>query len=111
MALPHGATGSLGPTFVSARAVALAVRPPYTLALLRAIAIRPEVTFARLRYLLGGDRPSQTAHQTLSCACAVRTLARQGWYPKGGSTEAGASASQPPTYPVHAAPRSNIRLQ
>ena len=27
-----------------------------------------EQTFERLRYLLGGDRPSQTAHQTLSPA-------------------------------------------
>ena len=25
-----------------------------------------EGTFGRLRYFLGGDRPSQTAHQTLS---------------------------------------------
>ena len=25
-----------------------------------------EGTFERLRYILGGDRPSQTAHQTLS---------------------------------------------
>ena len=28
--------------------------------------MRPEVTIARLRYSLGGDRPSQTAHLTLS---------------------------------------------
>ena len=27
---------------------------------------RAEVTFERLRYLLGGDRPSQTAHLTVS---------------------------------------------
>ena len=27
-----------------------------------------EGTFGRLRYFLGGDRPSQTAHQTLSLA-------------------------------------------
>ena len=27
---------------------------------------QPEETFARLRYLLGGDRPSQTAHLILS---------------------------------------------
>ena len=27
---------------------------------------RAEVTFGRLRYLLGGDRPSQTAHLTVS---------------------------------------------
>ena len=31
-----------------------------------AVSIRAEGTFARLRYLLGGDRPSQTTHQTLS---------------------------------------------
>ncbi len=36
---------------------------PYTL---HAIANRAEGTFERLRYNLGGDRPSQTAHLTLS---------------------------------------------
>ena len=30
------------------------------------VSIQPEGTFGRLRYLLGGDRPSQTARQTLS---------------------------------------------
>ena len=30
------------------------------------ISIHRKRTFARLRYYLGGDRPSQTAHQTLS---------------------------------------------
>ena len=34
----------------------------------RVIAIHAEVTFERLRYFLGGDRPSQTAHHTLSLA-------------------------------------------
>jgi hypothetical protein len=29
---------------------------------LRVVSIHPEPTFGRLRYLLGGDRPSQTAH-------------------------------------------------
>ena len=33
---------------------------------LQAISIRLEPTFASLRYSLGGDRPSQTTHQTLS---------------------------------------------
>ena len=33
---------------------------------LRLISDQPEGTFERLRYSLGGDRPSQTAHQTLS---------------------------------------------
>ena len=36
----------------------------------RLISIQPEGTFGRLRYLLGGDRPSQTAHQALSPANA-----------------------------------------
>ena len=30
----------------------------------RLVSNQPEGTFARLRYFLGGDRPSQTAHQT-----------------------------------------------
>jgi hypothetical protein len=32
----------------------------------RLVSNQPEGTFARLRYFLGGDRPSQTAHQALS---------------------------------------------
>src|SRR3712207_4456671 len=63
MALPRGATGSLRPTFVSARAVALAVRRACAFALAGPMSDRPEPTVARLRYALGGDRPSQTARQ------------------------------------------------
>ena len=33
MALPHGTTGSLAPTFVSVRPVSLTVKLPYTLTL------------------------------------------------------------------------------
>ncbi len=39
---------------------------PFCLCTLRLISNQPEGTFARLRYLLGGDRPSQTAHLKLS---------------------------------------------
>jgi hypothetical protein len=35
---------------------------PFYLCALRTIANRAEGTFALLRYILGGDRPSQTAH-------------------------------------------------
>ncbi len=66
MAFPHSATGSLSPTFVSARIVSLAVKLPYAFTLFRAVSIRTEGTFGRLRYLLGGDRPSQTALLILS---------------------------------------------
>src|SRR5918995_1441835 len=41
---------------------------PLCLYALRTISNRAEGTFARLRYVLGGDRPSQTAHLTLSPA-------------------------------------------
>nr|CBX28563.1 hypothetical protein N47_G38870 [uncultured Desulfobacterium sp.] len=34
----------------------------------RLVSNQPEGTIARLRYSLGGDRPSQTTHQTLSFA-------------------------------------------
>ena len=66
MALPLGTTGSLSPTFVPARPVCLAVKLPSAFTLFRAISVRAEGTFGRLRYSLGGDRPSQTARQTLS---------------------------------------------
>ena len=39
---------------------------PFCLYTLRAISVRTEGTFGRLRYSLGGDRPSLTAHLTLS---------------------------------------------
>ena len=41
---------------------------PLCLCTLRAVTNRAEGTFGRLRYPLGGGRPSQTAHQTLSPA-------------------------------------------
>ena len=40
---------------------------PFCLCTLRTISDRSEGTFGRLRYILGGDRPSQTAHLTMSC--------------------------------------------
>ena len=66
MAFPFTTTGSLSPTFVSARLVSLAVNPPSAFTLFHAISNRTEVNFGRLRYLLGGDRPSQTTRLTLS---------------------------------------------
>ena len=66
MAFPFTTTGSLSPTFVSARYVYLSVKPPSAFTLFRAISVRTEETFGRLRYSFGGDRPSQTARLTLS---------------------------------------------
>ena len=39
---------------------------PLCLYTLRLVSNQPEGTFARLRYILGGDRPSQTTHQAVS---------------------------------------------
>ena len=58
--------GSLTPTFVTARSVDLAVRLSFAFTLKSMVSIHAERTFERLRYLLGGDRPSQTARLTMS---------------------------------------------
>src|SRR5664279_729780 len=47
------------------------------------IANQAEGTFGRLRYILGGDRPSQTTHLTLSSARIHGTLLEI-QYTKGG---------------------------
>ena len=74
-----------------------------------------EGTFERLRYSFGGDRPSQTAHLTLSSpqihGMAVRISISKGWYPNVDSTKANALASKSPTYPVHLKLKLNIKLQ
>ena len=66
MALPYRTTGSLRPTFVPARLVGLAVKRAFAFYTLRVISDHAERTFVLLRYSLGGDRPSQTTHHTLS---------------------------------------------
>ena len=58
---------------------------PLCLCTLRMISNHSEGTFGRLRYLLGGDRPSQTAHLTLSPTplkgCGLEFQYRQGGIP------------------------------
>src|SRR3954469_13101908 len=68
MALPLATAGSLTPAFAPARPVSLAVKLPCCVCTLRTISTRTEGTFARLRYILGGDRPSQTTRLTLFTA-------------------------------------------
>ena len=50
---------------------------------LRTISDRTERTFERLRYFLGGDRPSQTAHLTVS-QDQIQGLWLESQYYKGG---------------------------
>ncbi len=108
----HRITRSWFPICSTYRSHSQASFCPYTLC---AIANRAELTFELLRYFLGGDRPSQTAHLALSRALlqgvAVRHLTVQGWYFKGGSPSPGRDGSSPPTYPTHAQPEANTKLQ
>ena len=114
MALPRRTTGSLWPTFVSARLVSLAVRQAYAIALDDrfptglSLPSRASVTLweatapVKLPTMRCPDRGSRDA---------VRHPCREGWYFKGGSTRAGARASKPTTYPTHADTNASAKLQ
>ena len=69
---------------------------------LQVISIHLEGTFGRLRYLLGGDRPSQTPHQAGSSDCdGVRAEIREERYFKVDSTRTSVRVSKSPAYPTH----------
>ena len=69
---------------------------------LQVISIHLEGTFGRLRYLLGGDRPSQTAHLAGSPDfVGVRTKITEERYFKVDSTLTSVKASKSPAYPTH----------
>ena len=57
MAFPFNSTGSLSPTFVSARYVYLPVKLPSAFTLFCAISVRTEGTFGRLVTLLEATAP------------------------------------------------------
>ena len=114
MALPRGTTGSLCPSFDSARLVGLTVRLAYAIAL-------------DDRFPTGLSPPSYASVTlweatapvklpAMRCPgpgsrAAVRQPYRQGWYFKDGSTRAGARASKPTTYPTHADTNASAKLQ
>jgi hypothetical protein len=66
----------------------------------RPIAIRPEGTVGRLRYLLGGDRPSQTPNQPLS----PPWLHRRGLGARPGQSGISPPAPPPPRGRAHSLP-------
>ena len=113
MALPCGTTGSLTPTFVSARNVSLAVKLPYAFALngwfpisLRE-PLRASVTF----WEATAPVKLPTRHCLLSgLPMRVRDLKKQGWYFKGDSSPTGVGGSLSPTYPAHAVSNPNVKL-
>ena len=75
------------------------------------MSIRAKGTFERLRYSLGGDRPSQTAHQTLSpyrVTAKIRNTITKGWYFTDAAHQMWYTA---PTYPTQLQQQSNVKLQ
>src|SRR3990172_208581 len=115
MALPYGTTGSLSPTFVSARHIRLTVKHPSTFALdarlptgLR-VPLDSSVTF--LEETAPVKLPNWKCPLPGFTGNSVRTKICPGWYFKVGSTDAGAPASTPPTYPTQNISQPNTSLQ
>jgi hypothetical protein len=111
MALPCGTTRSLRPAFAPARGVPLAVKPAYAFTLDGWFPLslsRPSRASVTL-----WEATAPVKLPTMQCPgpiVAVRRQRQQGWYFKGGSPEASAPGSQPPTYPTHATPSVTTKL-
>ncbi len=106
--------GITKPCFRTSSSCLSRCQAPFRLYAPRRVSIPPEGTFGRLRYLLGGDRPSQTAHLSPSphrITARVSAKVQTGWYFNVGSTEPASPASQPPTYPTQSIPRRYDKLQ
>ena len=85
---------------------------PLYLCALQTISNRLEGTFGRLRYSFGGDRPSQTTHQTLSLELCleVRSPNFPGWYFTVASIKPKSLTSMAPTYATQESPNTHVRL-
>src|SRR5438093_7875495 len=99
MALPLRTTGSLGPTFVPARLVGLAVKPASALTLVArfpTVLSRPSSASVTVWEATAPVKlPTWHCPQPGSRA-QVRTPAQSGWYLNDGSTDTGVPASKPP---------------
>src|SRR2546430_12365193 len=112
MTRPHGITGSLPPTFVPARAVALAVRRPFAFALFVRL---PTALRAPLRASVTiSGRPPQSNYPPATVRAVVsgrvRSSTKQGWYFTVGSPKAKTLGSSPPTYATQVMQTINGRL-
>ena len=74
---PQRNTGSLWPTFIPAWQVCLTVKLIYVITLNKQFTCL-ELVFVHPRYFLGGDRPSQTTHYTLSYKISYKQNLK--WY-------------------------------
>ena len=108
MALPFRTTGSLEPTFLSARLVSLAVKLSYALALNSWFPISLREPLRASVTLWEATAPVKLpASHCLGpgSRVAVRTSGTSGWYFKVDSTGASAPVSKSPTYPTQIFPK------
>lgn len=113
MALPLGTTGSLWPSFDSARRVSLAVRQAYAIALDERFPTAlspPSRASVTVWEATAPVKLPATQGPGPRSGVAVRHQAEQGWYLKGGSTGTGVPASKPTTYPAHVVPDASVKL-
>ena len=109
MALPCGTTGSLCPTFVSARLVGLTVKHPYAIALYARLPSVLRVPLEASVTLLEATTPVKLP--TKHCPrLRVRVPTNKGWYFKDDSTTPSDAASKSPTYPTHYLSEINVKL-
>ena len=109
MALPCGTTGSLCPTFVSARLVGLTVKHPYAIALYARLPSVLRVPLEASVTLLEATTPVKLP--TTHCSpFEVRPRTNEGWYFNNDSPNPSESGSQSPSYPTHPLPRVNTKL-
>ena len=109
MALPCGTTGSLCPTFVSARLVGLTVKHPYAIALYARLPSVLRVPLEASVTLLEATTPVKLP--TKHCPpFGVRLQINKGWYFKDDSTTPSEAASMSPTYPTHQLSNTNVKL-
>ena len=110
MALPYRTTGSLCPSFDPVRLVGLTVKQAYAIALhvrlpsVLSLPLKASVTF------LEATTPVKLPVKQCPPLGGVRHRIQKGWYFNVGSTDAGAAASKPPTYPTHPVPNVNVKL-
>ena len=113
MALPLGTTGSLWPSFDSARLVSLAVRLAYAIALderFPTALSQPSRASVTVWEATAPVKLPATQGPGTGSRSAVRHQECEGWYLKGGSTGTGVPASKPTTYPAHRNPDASVKL-
>ena len=110
MALPYGTTGSLCSSFLPGRLVSLSVKHPYAIALYDRLPIGLRVPLEASVTLLEATTPVKLPTKQCPRNRRVRIQTIKGSYFNNGSTITGVTASQPPTYPTHQVPKSNVKL-